>query len=95
MDEKHLKLQSQLLAVEHLLIDLYVLHLVKSYDDPAEAVDRWKIILQGQMGGVTFPNLSPVESDLASAEMTAAVERLAGLVSERVAQEQARRTPSG
>jgi hypothetical protein len=77
MDENELKLQMRLYAVEILAANLLAMSCLQSSLDPSNLIARLRQQIVEGARGHTFPGLEdPAMSDLYSAELEAAVDRL-------------------
>jgi hypothetical protein len=76
MDEELVREQSRVLAIEYLLVDLYIAYM-KRYPDPVEASLTWRSLVADQARGVAFPKADPAESDLRAAAFEDELSRLA------------------
>lgn len=90
MDEKAIKLETRLAAIEYLVANLYAIMFQASRATP-EVVSQTIEQFRESLKYVTFPGHDPVKSDLASAEFEAAVRSLLALIEQTTAL--ARKTP--
>ena len=81
MTEQELKAEARLMAIEYMITNAYAL-LHRAFRSTPEMVRQSHVGARAMLGQMTIPGLDPAQSDLASAEIQAAVERLIGAIEE-------------
>jgi hypothetical protein len=75
MTEQELKAEARLMAIEYMITNVYVL-LHRVFRSTPEMIRQSHEGARSMLGQMTIPGLDPAQSDLASAEIQAAVEKL-------------------
>jgi hypothetical protein len=79
--EDELKNEARLMAMEYMIANMYVL-IHRANRSTPQQIDASHQQARQMLGQLTIPGIDPAQSDLASAEIEAAVERLLGLIEE-------------
>ncbi len=84
MDEKDIRLEARFQALEYLVCNLHV-HAFKQASDPSALAEERATTLREYAREFTVPGVDAAFSDMASAELNDALERLLGMIAEMMA----------
>lgn len=81
MDEKSLKAEMRIVALEYMVMNVYVL-LHRLFQTPPELIKQTNEKAREMLKRQTIPGLDAVSSDLTASELQTAVEKLIGGIEE-------------
>jgi hypothetical protein len=85
MTEDEIKAEMRLIALEHFVVNLFALSVLQ--ENPEHPLEFFEMVQKQMIAGAhrqTFPAVDPSMSDLLSAELEAAIDRLAKSVADQI-----------